>query len=90
MVRRGYKVYLNLVWLNGQVGTGAGDVAGGADYKPTDTQTGVLQGIEVDLGKAATDFQTFMTRDLPAFNRAMNGKIPAITDKLTPPRTTTN
>ena len=31
-----YKVYLNLVWLNGTIGTGAGDVAGGADYRPTD------------------------------------------------------
>ena len=31
-----YKVYMNLVWLAGVVGTGAGDVAGGADYRPTD------------------------------------------------------
>jgi hypothetical protein len=27
-----YKLYLNLIWLNGEVGTGAGDVAGGADF----------------------------------------------------------
>ena len=33
-----YKVYSNLIWLNGAVGTGAGDEAGGADYRPTDTQ----------------------------------------------------
>ena len=33
-----YKVYLNLIWLNAEVGTGGGDVAGGADFAPTDTQ----------------------------------------------------
>ena len=38
-----YKVYSNLIWLNGAVGTGAGDEAGGADYRPTDTQVAVLR-----------------------------------------------
>ena len=38
-----YKVYSNLIWLNGAVGTGAGDEAGGADYRPTDTQVAVLE-----------------------------------------------
>ena len=28
-----YKIYMNLIWLNGVVGNGAGDVAGGADYR---------------------------------------------------------
>ncbi len=40
-----YKVYLNLVWLNGTIGTGAGDVAGGADYRPTDAAMEELAGI---------------------------------------------
>ena len=31
-----YKVYMNLLWLGGAVGLGAGDEAGGADYKPRD------------------------------------------------------
>ena len=31
-----YKVYMNLIWLGGGVGTGASDEAGGADYKPRD------------------------------------------------------
>ena len=38
-----YKVYSNLIWLNGAVGTGAGDEAGGADYRPTDAQVAVLR-----------------------------------------------
>ncbi len=83
-----YKVYLNLIWLNGEVGTGASDVAGGADYRPTDQSMAVLQQIEQDLTKAKADFDTLMTRTVPEFNRSMNGRLPPISDKL-PPKTTT-
>ena len=31
-------VYLDLMWLNAEVGTGGGDVAGGADFAPTEAQ----------------------------------------------------
>src|SRR6185437_2411850 len=34
-----YKVYMNLIWFNGEIGTGAGDVAGGADHRPTTSPT---------------------------------------------------
>jgi hypothetical protein len=47
-----YKIYFNLIWLNGEVGTGAGDVAGGADYKPTDTAFSLTDMIEKDLAAA--------------------------------------
>src|SRR5262249_6117299 len=30
--------YLDLIWLNAEVGTGGGDVAGGADFAPTQAQ----------------------------------------------------
>ncbi len=46
-----YKVFMNLIWINGEIGTGAGDVAGGADYKPTDASLEVLDGIEKDSGR---------------------------------------
>ena len=52
-----YKVYSNLIWLNGAVGTGAGDEAGGADYRPTDTQVAVLETIEKDLAVARAEYQ---------------------------------
>ena len=32
-----YKLYQNLIWLNGEIGTGAGDVAGSGDWGPTET-----------------------------------------------------
>ncbi|MGH7524337.1 MAG: WD40/YVTN/BNR-like repeat-containing protein [Gemmatimonadales bacterium] len=76
------KVYLDLIWLYGEVGTGAGDVAGGADYRPTDASMGVLSEIESDLSGAKSAFAEFLARDLPAFNASMAGKLPPITDKL--------
>jgi len=64
-----YKVYMNLVWLSGVVGTGAGDVAGGADRRPTDASLQVLGMIEKDLAVAEADYRTLVERDIPAFNR---------------------
>jgi photosystem II stability/assembly factor-like uncharacterized protein len=66
-----YKVYSNLIWLNGAVGTGAGDEAGGADYRPTDTQGAVLELIEKDLNAARNEYQGLVQSDLPAFNKLM-------------------
>ena len=41
-----YELYLNLMWLNAAVGTGGGDVAGGADFAPTDNQLELLKEYE--------------------------------------------
>ena len=65
-----YKVYMNLIWLNGVVGNGAGDVAGGAEYHPTDAALAVLDSIETDLAAAKTEFNAVMEKDVPAFNRS--------------------
>jgi len=74
-----YKVYMNLIWLSGVVGTGAGDVAGGADYRPTDASAAVLETIEKDLADAKTAFTAFVEKEIPAANRALSGKgIPTI------------
>ena len=69
-----YRVYMNLVWLSGEVGTGAGDVAGGADFKPTDAQHGILAEIEKDLAAARAAFRKLLDTDIKAFNVAMGGK----------------
>ncbi|HET7619710.1 MAG TPA: hypothetical protein VFK20_14485 [Vicinamibacterales bacterium] len=65
-----YKVYSSLIWLNGEVGTGAGDVQGGSDWKPTDTSHAVLETIEQDLAAARTDYEALASKDVPAFNRS--------------------
>jgi photosystem II stability/assembly factor-like uncharacterized protein len=67
-----YKVYFNLLWLNGEVGPGAGDVAGGEDFGPTDTERNLLDMIEKDLTAATADYRSLMDKDLPAFNKALS------------------
>jgi hypothetical protein len=69
-----YKVYFHLIWLNGEVGTGAGDVAGGADFGPTDTAKGLLKDVEQDLTAAEAEYKTLMEKDVPPFNRALTEK----------------
>ena len=73
-----YKIYFDLIWLNGEVGTGAGDVAGGADYGPTDTARSLLEMIEKDLAAAKAEYRTLMDKDVPAFNKNLvaNGMTP--------------
>jgi hypothetical protein len=68
-----YKVYQNLIWLNGVVNSGAGDVAGGADQRPTDASIGVLDGLNKELSAARAEYRTAMERDVPAFNRVASG-----------------
>jgi hypothetical protein len=73
--QQAYRVYMNLIWLNGEVGPGAGDVLGGADFPPTDTSVNVMETIEKDLNAAKAEYKNLMERDVPAFNRAMGGAI---------------
>jgi hypothetical protein len=68
------KIYLQLIWLNGEVGTGAGDVAGGVDSPPTDTAAAVLQTIEKDLAEAQSGYQNLIEKEIPTFNRTLLDK----------------
>jgi hypothetical protein len=76
-----YKVYLNLVWLLGEVGTGAGDVAGGAEFRPTDAELATLADQEKQLAEAKAAFHELVTTVVPAFNRNMAGKLAPIAEK---------
>jgi hypothetical protein len=69
-----YKIYFNLLWLDGEVGTGAGDVAGGADYGPTDTAKDLLAMIEKDLTAAKAEYKNLIEKDVAAFNRSLAEK----------------
>lgn len=66
-----YTVYFNLLWLDGEVGPGAGDVAGGADFAPTDTERSLLDMIEKDLATATADYRNLLDKEMPAFNRSL-------------------
>jgi photosystem II stability/assembly factor-like uncharacterized protein len=81
-----YKLYLNLVWLLGEIGGSASDVAGGVAYRPTNGSISAFQEHMRALETARTDFNRLM-QDVEAFNRTHAGRLPAITDRLV--RTTT-
>ncbi len=70
-----YKVLMNLIWLSGEVGSGAGDVAGGAEYRPTDASLAVLAEIEKDLAAAKAAYTKLIDTEVKAFNEMMAGKI---------------
>ena len=69
------KVYMNLIWLYAETGLGGGDVAGGANYKPTNTTHEVLQMIETDLNAGKAAYDALMKNDLATFNRLTGAKI---------------
>ena len=60
-----------MIWLNAEVGTGGGDVAGGADFTPTDAQLSTLHDLEAEMSAANAEFQQLLKSDLPAFNRTL-------------------
>ncbi len=66
-----YKPYLNLIWLNGQIGTGAGDVAGGADWAPTAEELSELTTIEKNLAAAKANYDNVYRKELPEFNHSL-------------------
>jgi hypothetical protein len=66
-----YKVYFNLLWLNAEVGPGAGDVAGGTDFGPTDAEVEVLNMLEKEMAAGRADYNTLMRTDVPAFNKSL-------------------
>jgi photosystem II stability/assembly factor-like uncharacterized protein len=78
-----YQLYLNLIWLNAEVGTGGGDVAGGADFAPTDTQLELLKTFESQMTDVDTEFRNFLKDDVPAFNRTL-GDFGALTLTVSP------
>ncbi len=73
-----YKVYMQYIWLSGEVGLGAGDVQGGAEYRPTDAAMDWLEAIERDLAQGTEAFQAVIGQDVPAFNRRWEGTLPSI------------
>ncbi|HEX9107881.1 MAG TPA: hypothetical protein VF832_11645, partial [Longimicrobiales bacterium] len=73
-----YGLYLNLVWLSAEVGSGGGDVAGGADQRPTAASLALIAQREQELAAASAEYRALMERDVPAFNARWAGKLPPI------------
>jgi photosystem II stability/assembly factor-like uncharacterized protein len=68
-----YKLYMNLLWLSGEIGGGAGDVAGSGDYGPTETAIGLVLDLEQQLQAVQGEYQSLMDKDVAAYNRSIAG-----------------
>lgn len=66
-----YGLYLYLTWLNGELGTGAGDVYGDPGYAPTDATLQVLHLLDGKLSAAQAQYHTLMQQDLPQFDQML-------------------
>ncbi|MDE2460357.1 MAG: hypothetical protein KGL98_03840, partial [Gammaproteobacteria bacterium] len=64
-------LYLHLIWLSVEIGTGGGDVLGNPGYTATDASLQVLQALNSQLTTAKTQFDSLLQTELPAFNRAL-------------------
>jgi len=63
-----YNLYQNFIWLNGEIGTGAGDVAGSGDWGQTETAIGLVLDLERQLQVVKGQYKTVMDKDIPAYN----------------------
>jgi photosystem II stability/assembly factor-like uncharacterized protein len=61
------KLYLALVWLQAEAGTGGGDVSGNADHPPTAAEREVYDKLARELESAQTDFKRLYAEDVEAF-----------------------
>jgi photosystem II stability/assembly factor-like uncharacterized protein len=77
-----YALYQNFIWLNGEMGTGAGDVAGTGDWGPTETHIGLVLELERKLDAVKAHYKDLMAREVPAYNERIKGT------GLTPLKTT--
>ena len=62
---------MNLIWLDGEIGNGAGDVAGNGDYGPTETDTALVLDLERQLEAVKTQYKSVMDKDVPAYNQTV-------------------
>jgi photosystem II stability/assembly factor-like uncharacterized protein len=66
-----YGVYLDLIWLNAEVGTGGGDVAGGADFAPTNAQMDSLRTLESEITSVDAQLKEVFEHDLAPLDQAL-------------------
>jgi hypothetical protein len=66
-----YGTYLDLIWLNAEVGTGGGDVAGSADFAPSATQLDLLKTYEAEAVSVDSDYQKILQDDVSQFDQAL-------------------
>ena len=64
-------LYLKFVWLGAEVGTGGGDVAGNADFAPTEPEKQVFNLLDGQLHAVESALKAIDTAAVPAYNANM-------------------
>jgi photosystem II stability/assembly factor-like uncharacterized protein len=68
------ELYLKLLWLQAEVGSGAADVSGNADFPPTQPELEVYDLLSKTLAESRRQFDELYAKTVPAFNEAMRAK----------------
>jgi photosystem II stability/assembly factor-like uncharacterized protein len=68
------QLYLTLLWLQAEVGAGAADVSGAADFAPTRSEEEVYERLAKRLEEVRHDFDELYRTRIPAFNEAVKAK----------------
>jgi photosystem II stability/assembly factor-like uncharacterized protein len=68
------QLYLKLVWLQAESGSGGGDVSGNADFAPTASELEVYQLLSGRLAEVRKDFAALYGKTVPAFNETLRAK----------------
>ncbi|HUM01222.1 MAG TPA: sialidase, partial [Thermoanaerobaculia bacterium] len=68
------QLYLKLVWLQAESGTGGGDVSGNADFAPTASELEVYRLLSGQLAEVRGDFEALYAKTVPAFNDVLRSK----------------
>ena len=64
------ELYTRLLYLEGIVGSGAGDIAGNPDFPPTSQDIAVHDLLRQRLQRALHDLQQVLSVDVPGFTAA--------------------
>ena len=60
-------LYLKLIWLGAEVGTGGGDVAGNSDFAPTESEKQVFTILDVQLHAIQSALKTIESNVVPSY-----------------------
>jgi photosystem II stability/assembly factor-like uncharacterized protein len=65
------QLYLKLMWLAAEIGTGAGDISGGVDFAPTQPEMAVHDVLKARLDETRRNYDRLKTQVLPEFNKRL-------------------
>ena len=69
------QLYLAFLWLQAEVGPGAADVSGNADFPPTKPDLEVYDLLSKRLADARLAYDDLYAKGIPAFEEASKGRI---------------